>query len=55
MDHKHFMHMFGAVNPALMENDFEIITWTHYPAHGNLTKVRSASVLAARRKCPSLA
>ena len=33
-----FMHMFGAVNPALMENDFEIITWTHYPAHGNLNE-----------------
>jgi beta-galactosidase len=31
-----FMHMFNAVNPALNENDFEIITWTHYPAHGNL-------------------
>ena len=26
-----FMHMFGAVNPALNGNDFEIITWTHYP------------------------
>ena len=33
-----FMHMFGAVNPALMENDFEIVTWTHYPAHGNLNE-----------------
>jgi beta-galactosidase len=33
-----FMHQFGAVNPALMEKDFEIITWTHYPAHGNLNE-----------------
>ena len=33
-----FMHMFGAVNPALNGNDFEIITWTHYPAHGNLNE-----------------
>ena len=33
-----FLQMFGAVNPALMENDFEIVTWTHYPAHGNLNE-----------------
>jgi len=33
-----FMHMFGAVNPALLGNDFEIVTWTHYPAHGNLNE-----------------
>jgi beta-galactosidase len=33
-----FMHLFGAVNPALLGNDFEIITWTHYPAHGNLNE-----------------
>jgi beta-galactosidase len=33
-----FMHMFGAVNPALNGNDFEIVTWTHYPAHGNLNE-----------------
>lgn len=33
-----FMHMFGAVNPALNGKDFEIITWTHYPAHGNLNE-----------------
>ena len=31
-----FMHMFNAVNPALLGKDFEIVTWTHYPAHGNL-------------------
>ena len=31
-----FMHLFGAVNPALLGKDFEIVTWTHYPAHGNL-------------------
>ena len=30
--------MFGAVNPALIGKDFEIITWTHYPAHGNLNE-----------------
>ena len=33
-----FMHLFGAVNPALLGNDFEIITWTHYPVHGNLNE-----------------
>src|ERR1017187_927969 len=33
-----FMHMFNAVNPALLRDDFEIITWTHYPAHGNLNE-----------------
>jgi beta-galactosidase len=33
-----FMHLFGAVNPALNGRDFEIITWTHYPVHGNLNE-----------------
>jgi len=33
-----FMHLFGAVNPALSGKDFEIITWTHYPVHGNLNE-----------------
>lgn len=33
-----FMHEFAAVNPALSGKDFEIITWTHYPAHGNLNE-----------------
>ncbi|HXR47707.1 MAG TPA: beta-galactosidase [Candidatus Limnocylindrales bacterium] len=33
-----FMHMFAAVNPVLNGSDFEIITWTHYPAHGNLNE-----------------
>ncbi len=33
-----FMHMFRAVNPALSRDDFEIITWTHYPVHGNLNE-----------------
>jgi len=33
-----FMHLFGAVNPALLGKDFEIITWTHYPVHGNLNE-----------------
>jgi beta-galactosidase len=33
-----FMHQFGAVNPALSAADFEIVTWTHYPAHGNLNE-----------------
>jgi beta-galactosidase len=30
-----FMHLFAPVNPALMGKDFDIVTWTHYPAHGN--------------------
>ena len=30
-----FMHNFAAVDPVLSGKDFEIITWTHYPAHGN--------------------
>lgn len=33
-----FMHFFDAVNPALLGKDFEIITWTHYPVHGNLNE-----------------
>ena len=33
-----FMHLFDRVNPALNGKDFEIITWTHYPAHGNLNE-----------------
>jgi beta-galactosidase len=33
-----FMHLFSAVNPVLLGNDFEIITWTHYPVHGNLNE-----------------
>ncbi len=33
-----FMHLFGAVNPALLGKDFEIVTWTHYPVHGNLNE-----------------
>jgi beta-galactosidase len=33
-----FMHMFPAVDPGRSAKDFEIITWTHYPAHGNLNE-----------------
>jgi len=33
-----FMHNFAAVDPVLSGKDFEIITWTHYPAHGNLNE-----------------
>ena len=33
-----FMHLFAPVNPALLGDDFEIVTWTHYPAHGNLNE-----------------
>jgi beta-galactosidase len=31
-----FMHLFAAVDPGRSSKDLEIITWTHYPAHGNL-------------------
>ena len=48
-----FMHMFGAVNPALMKDDFEIITWTIIRRTAISTKGRSASGWAARRRCPS--
>ena len=30
-----FMHDFSAVNPVLSANDFDITTFTIYPAHGN--------------------
>lgn len=30
-----YMHDFGAVNPTLSGGDFDVIAWTHYPAHGN--------------------
>jgi beta-galactosidase len=30
-----FMHGFDRVNPVLNGKDFEIVTWTIYPAHGN--------------------
>ena len=33
-----FMHAFDRVNPVLNKDDFEIITWTIYPAHGNLNE-----------------
>ncbi len=33
-----FMHDFGAVNPALSSGDLDLITWTIYPAHGNLNE-----------------
>ena len=33
-----FMHLFPMVDPARSARDFEIITWTHYPAHGNLNE-----------------
>lgn len=33
-----FMHLFPKVDPARSAHDFEIITWTHYPAHGNLNE-----------------
>ena len=33
-----FMHDFGAVDPALSGRDLDIITWTIYPAHGNLNE-----------------
>ena len=33
-----FMHAFDRVNPALSRSDFEIVTWTIYPAHGNLNE-----------------
>jgi beta-galactosidase len=33
-----FMHGFDRVNPVLNGKDFEIVTWTIYPAHGNLNE-----------------
>jgi beta-galactosidase len=33
-----FMHLFPFVDPARSARDLEIITWTHYPAHGNLNE-----------------
>ena len=33
-----FMHLFPMVDPGRSAKDFEIITWTHYPAHGNLNE-----------------
>ncbi len=33
-----FMHAFDRVNPVLSGKDFEIVTWTIYPAHGNLNE-----------------
>lgn len=33
-----FMHDFGAVDPALSGRDLDVITWTIYPAHGNLNE-----------------
>jgi beta-galactosidase len=33
-----FMHAFDRVNPVLNGNDFEIVTWTIYPAHGKLNE-----------------
>jgi beta-galactosidase len=33
-----FMNDFGAVDPALSGRDLDIITWTIYPAHGNLNE-----------------
>ncbi|HOB32534.1 MAG TPA: beta-galactosidase, partial [Verrucomicrobiota bacterium] len=33
-----FMHAFDRVNPVLNAKDFEIMTWTIYPAHGNLNE-----------------
>ena len=33
-----FMHDFGAVDPARSGRDLDIITWTIYPAHGNLNE-----------------
>src|SRR3974377_2522093 len=32
------MQGFDKVNPVFSGKDFEIITWTHYPAHGNLNE-----------------
>jgi beta-galactosidase len=32
------MHDFGAVNPALTARDFDLVTWTIYPAHGNANR-----------------
>jgi beta-galactosidase len=29
------MHDFSAVNPALTARDFDVVSWTLYPAHGN--------------------
>jgi beta-galactosidase len=29
------MHDFGAVDPTLTGRDFDVVTWTHYPVHGN--------------------
>lgn len=33
-----YMHNFHAVNPTLNAGDFEVIAWTHYPAHGNANR-----------------
>lgn len=32
------MHQFSPVNPALNARDFEIVTWTLYPVHGNAAR-----------------
>lgn len=33
-----YMHDFGAVNPTLTADDFDVTAWTHYPVHGNLNR-----------------
>jgi beta-galactosidase len=33
-----FMHDFAAVDPALSGRDLDVVTWTIYPAHGNLNE-----------------
>jgi beta-galactosidase len=32
------MHDFGAVNPALNARDFDVVSWTLYPVHGNAAR-----------------
>lgn len=32
------IHWFPAINPALNARDFEIVTWTIYPVHGNASR-----------------
>jgi beta-galactosidase len=33
-----FMSMFNQVDPALSARDLDVMTWTHYPVHGNLNE-----------------
>lgn len=34
------IHNFPAIDPALTARDFDLVTWTHYPVHGNANRGR---------------